>query len=1014
VHALAVRLEGDTAGVARRVTASATVTDGAGRSWTSPTAFVLHPASLAPGLRAVRRWSAAGAPIEVDVVAVDLGGAARTGVRVEVAAVARRWDRLPGGWAAIDSAVGACTLTTAAAPVRCAIPAGRPGEHVLTARLRDARGRASVTELHTWVAGGAGARPGEEGATLEADRAEYRPGDTAHVLLTLPFAPARGIVTVERDTLRHAETFRAATPTHVVRVPIPPGAPGDVTVRVDAAPAVLPDTARGGSDAWVTVSRTLPVPPRARALRVSAVPRDTVAEPGDTTRVEVEVRDAAGRPVAAAVVVVDEAVLALVGHGFADPLPGFHPSRRLRTSMAMPAPFVAGPPVDHTPAPGTVVGRVTEDDTGRPVAGAAVRVAGRDATTDALGRFRFAGVPAGTHRLQVLAPAEAEGEVRVDARPVPPVELRITMAVRDPWGSHLRGGGIALLDALAVTGAGIAAEPAAGTIAGIAMRHDFRALAAFAPRVRTGPDGRASVPVALPGSLTRFRVVAVATADSVRSGVGQGSLRVRRRLSVRPSPPRFLHLGDRFTLPVVVENGDTAAVDVVVAARGAGVALDSAAWRVRVPAGGSAAVRLAGRAELPGEARIQVAVSGGGRSDAAEVSLPVWTPGAPEVVATYGTLDDDAPVSLPVVVPPGAFRGLGGLEISATSTALGELTEAYLYLRAYPYECTEQVASRLLATVAMHDVLPALHPAGMPSAEAVRAAVARDLAILAERQRPSGAFGFWTAESRVLPFASLHAAHAVVRAHAAEGRPSEDPAEEYFAPPPGRLAALRAYALYVRALDTRAMDDARGAIAAFARSEGVRGLGVESAALLLSALADETAAHAAAGTGAGGDDGLDGDAPEDRDAYGDPRTLRRALLRRVTGAATETAATAAFTARDHPYDWFLFSSSGRTDAAALDALLAADPRNELVAKAVRGLMARRRAGRWASTQENAWVLLALARYFRTFEAAEPAFVSRVWVGERLAGEHAFRGRTADAAASTCRWRRSAARVPAPR
>ena len=41
------------------------------------------------------------------------------------------------------------------------------------------------------------------------------------------------------------------------------------------------------------------------------------------------------------------------------------------------------------------------------------------------------------------------------------------------------------------------------------------------------------------------------------------------------------------------------------------------------------------------------------------------------------------------------------------------------------------------------------------------------------------------------------------------------------------------------------------------------------------------------------------------------------------------------------------------------------------------------------------MLLALDRYFHTYEKATPDFVARVWLGERYAGEHAFRGRTTE-------------------
>src|SRR6185295_10566069 len=93
-------------------------------------------------------------------------------------------------------------------------------------------------------------------------------------------------------------------------------------------------------------------------------------------------------------------------------------------------------------------------------------------------------------------------------------------------------------------------------------------------------------------------------------------------------------------------------------------------------------------------------------ADAAQLSLPVWTPATTEAFATYGEIDDGA-IRESVETPPGVWPQLGGLEITTSSTALQALTDAVLYLVAYPFECSEQLASRILAVAALKDVLGA-------------------------------------------------------------------------------------------------------------------------------------------------------------------------------------------------------------------------------------------------------------------------------------------------------------------
>ena len=76
--------------------------------------------------------------------------------------------------------------------------------------------------------------------------------------------------------------------------------------------------------------------------------------------------------------------------------------------------------------------------------------------------------------------------------------------------------------------------------------------------------------------------------------------------------------------------------------------------------------------------------------------MPVWTPATTEAFATYGEIDQSGAIVQPVRAPSNVFPQFGGLEISTSSTQLQALTDAVLYLVAYPFECSEQLASRVL------------------------------------------------------------------------------------------------------------------------------------------------------------------------------------------------------------------------------------------------------------------------------------------------------------------------------
>jgi uncharacterized protein YfaS (alpha-2-macroglobulin family) len=126
---------------------------------------------------------------------------------------------------------------------------------------------------------------------------------------------------------------------------------------------------------------------------------------------------------------------------------------------------------------------------------------------------------------------------------------------------------------------------------------------------------------------------------------------------------------------------------------------------------------------------------------------------------------------------------------------------------------------------------------------------------------------------------------------------------------------------------------------------------------------------------------------------GDPDLAR--VRRWLDNKATETAGAAHYTFSYSDGAYLVLSSDRRADGIVLDALIADQPQSELIPKLVRGLLDGRKRGAWGNTQENAFILLALDRYFRKFEGVTPDFVARLWLGEKFAGEGTFKGRTTD-------------------
>ncbi|MGH9943922.1 MAG: hypothetical protein ACRD9R_16375, partial [Pyrinomonadaceae bacterium] len=396
-----------------------------------------------------------------------------------------------------------------------------------------------------------------------------------------------------------------------------------------------------------------------------------------------------------------------------------------------------------------------------------------------------------------------------------------------------------------------------------------------------------------------------------------------------------------------------------------------------VPANDRVEVRFPVAAVKPGMARFQIAVAAAGdKSDAAEISLPVYTPATTEAFATYGVIDNGSIAQL-VKAPAGVVKSFGGLEITTASTQLQELTDAVIYLANYPYECSEQIASRVIAVAALKDVLAAFKAKDLPPPEALRDAIRDDLKRLQGLQNDDGGFDFWRRGRASNPFVSVHVAHAFARAQSEDFAVPEESLKKSLdylrgieSKIPGDYSieskrAIRAYALYVRALlKDRDAGNARQLIA---EAGGVANLSLESLGWLLPVLS--------------------GDAASARETA----AIRRHLNNRVT----ETAGAAHFADSYSDGAYTILHSDRRADGVLLDALIRDQPQSDLIPKLVRGLLGGRTRGRWTNTQENVFILLALERYFDTYEKTTPDFVARVWLGDGYAGDQTFKGRTAD-------------------
>ena len=903
------------------VMAEASVMDVNRQAWSSSTSLMVHPASLYVGLRSERYFVERGDPLEIELIVTDLDGVPVVDRPVNVTAARLEWT-YQGGWHQEEVDLQECTVDSLEEPVLCTFETPLGGRYQITALVTDEMGRSNKSQFTRWVSGGEqppSRQVEQEEVTLIPDQETYQPGDVAEILVQSPFTPAEGLLTVSRSGILYTERFIIADGSITLKVPIEDAHIPNLHVQVDlvgSAPRVddQGETLDGvpPRPAYASGSLKLSVPPVQRNLALEVTPQESEVEPGGETTLDLVLKDASGEPVEdaeLAVVVVDEAILALTNYYMLNPLYMFYYERSSDVS----------------------------------------RVYGRSSIvlTDPM-----AFADATETSKEVISTQAVEREVMEMAAEEAPMAAA-------PMAEEMMADGVGGGDAGA---------------APIAVRSNFNPLAVFAPSVRTDARGQASVTVTVPDNLTRYRIMVVAVDESGKQfGSGESNLTARLPLMVRPSASRFLNFGDRFDLPVVLQNQTDDPLEVKVVVRASNINMTGdAGLQVVVPPRDRIEVRFPGTTDMPGTARFQIAAVSGDFADAAEINLPVYTPATTEAFATYGVIDEGA-TAQPVAPPGDVYPQFGGLEITTSSTALQALTDAVLYLVSYRFECSEQLSSRILAVSALRDVLAAFEADGMPSPEEMEAAVLRDLERLGSLQNYDGGFPYWVRGKDSVPYNTVHVAHALQRARMMGFEVPENMIENvsyylqdieshypYWYGLQTRLT-ISAYALYVR--DLMSDSDPDKAAALIEEAGSVENLSLEALAWVWQVLSD---------------------AP---DYQADVEAIRR----HINNRAVETPGAANFTVEYGEEAYLLLHSNRRTDAVILDALINDSPDSDLIPKVVTGLLAHRTRGRWGNTQENVFILLALDRYFDTYESTTPDFVARIWLGDTYAGSSEFVG-----------------------
>ncbi len=522
-------------------------------------------------------------------------------------------------------------------------------------------------------------------------------------------------------------------------------------------------------------------------------------------------------------------------------------------------------------------------------------------------------------------------------------------------------------------------------------RRDFRSTAHWDPKIVADASGVARVQFKLPDNLTSFRLMALA-ASAGRYASTDIEIRVRKAVVVQPLVPRFIRPGDELEIGAVVSNQTgragkfkvTLASPVLKTTAGRGgqmmvdlpngatkdvtfrVSLDTAAFKAWKKVNG-----------VTGAMDVEGSISAGTpeTQDRVVFRFPVREHPVTEAFTIAGYADTTAEEGIKIPAENEILAGIGGLDVSLSSTALVGLGRGFQFFQSQPYFCLEQRGSAYLLAMTSGKLLEAFQYKPGTSDYDFSRIEELFTGELGRFQNQDGGFRPWkehpTASS---PYLSAYVA-LILQTAKKNGR--SIPQNEYrmameylkgYVARPGTEGygyVIETFALiaYVRAVDGESRSPLQDFLVANQSKLSLRGKSYLAMSLAVTS------------------------GPGDKDT--------KAVLERIKNRMEFTTRKVSFKEEASGSYMQAYYAGGSVLGAAMRAFIQADPENPMIPKMVDFAMAD--SGRlWSDSHSSGVLALALHDYAKRYESAggkDPEFQGEVTLAGRPFFTRDFKGRT---------------------
>ena len=347
---------------AARYTLEAEVADVSRQRVAGRASVLVHPAAYYVGLGATSTFAKAGEALSLPVIAAAPSGD-RVDAKVHVTALLRSWHSVrkrgvSGIYQTLSEAVetkaaecdveasvaspGAGRRPDAQSGETCKLLLEKPGFYNLRAESRDPKGRLALTTASVYAVGtGFAAWQQDDSLKVEVvpDKAAYRVGETAHLLIKSPYPSCRALISLEREGISEPRVVELTGTAATVDVPIreehvPNVFAGVVLVRERVAQGGIEAGDDPGRPSMRIGYVNLKVGAEVKRLHVSVSTPKQEYRPREKVPVDVQ----AGAKSEVQLYAVDEAVLRLTNYQLPDPVAALFPEHALSVAIGEPLP----------------------------------------------------------------------------------------------------------------------------------------------------------------------------------------------------------------------------------------------------------------------------------------------------------------------------------------------------------------------------------------------------------------------------------------------------------------------------------------------------------------------------------------------------------------------------------------------------------------------------------------------------------------------------------------------------